>query len=283
MQQRWRRWVMVTAVLVVATAGCSDDEETEAPEEVCQGLFGTPGESTGLDEEDCSPRCDCEVRGEWEAPEYDEAFVDELRSWELVEPAVEVPEEDPYLDEGFEVPSRDGVCAVVIVDEEERQYRLETFGDREEAEAQGARVTHDEACGLCSGLQDLSVYIEEIELTGPVRSCGLSGISGGEEAQRECIEDLGFSTECSKIWSWNATNTREECLEICFDYLASPHNESDGSLNPCLQCDEDLSGEVFQAVAGRTRRNSGLPSAICRPCENLVFMDHRGVVESQDQ
>ncbi len=279
LKRRWWIW----AVIGLALAGCSDEGEEAEQEEVCQGLFGVPGESTGLDDEACSPRCDCEIRGVWEAPDYGAEFVDELREWELLEPAVATPEDDPYLDESFEIPDRDGVCAVVVEDLEARQYRLETFESEDEAEAAGARVTHDEACGLCSSLEDLAVYIEEVELTGPVRSCGLSGISGGDEEQRQCIQELGFSDECSQIWSWNTTNTREECLDICFDYLASPHNESDGSLNPCLQCDEDRSGEIFQAVAGRTRRNSGLPSAICRPCENLVFMDHRGVVSAQDQ
>ena len=38
------------------------------------------------------------------------------------------------------------------------------------------------------------------------------------------------------------------------------------ALNDCLQCDEDEAGPVFKAVAGRTRRRSGLESAIARPC-----------------
>jgi hypothetical protein len=44
----------------------------------------------------------------------------------------------------------------------------------------------------------------------------------------------------------------------------SPYNLPDGTLNPCLQCDRDESGEVFKAVAGRTRRDTGVPNAICR-------------------
>mmetsp|Transcript_2667 Transcript_2667/g.3098 ORF Transcript_2667/g.3098 Transcript_2667/m.3098 type:complete len:323 (-) Transcript_2667:1958-2926(-) len=36
-------------------------------------------------------------------------------------------------------------------------------------------------------------------------------------------------------------------------------------LNACLQCDECRSGPVFQKIAGRTRRNSGLRSEIERP------------------
>jgi hypothetical protein len=41
-----------------------------------------------------------------------------------------------------------------------------------------------------------------------------------------------------------------------------------------LQCDEDRSGAVFKAIAGRTRRNSGLPSAICRPCSTVTPLVH---------
>ena len=48
--------------------------------------------------------------------------------------------------------------------------------------------------------------------------------------------------------------------------LDSPYHLPDGRLNPCLVCDEEKSGPVFKAVAGRTRRNSGLPNAMCRPC-----------------
>lgn len=37
-----------------------------------------------------------------------------------------------------------------------------------------------------------------------------------------------------------------------------------GRLNPCLQCDECRSGPIFQKIAGRTRRGSGIVSAISR-------------------
>lgn len=43
---------------------------------------------------------------------------------------------------------------------------------------------------------------------------------------------------------------------------------------PCIQCDEDRSGPVFKIVAGRTRRNSGLPNAICRPCSEVQPLVH---------
>lgn len=43
-------------------------------------------------------------------------------------------------------------------------------------------------------------------------------------------------------------------------------------LNSCLQCDECRSGPIFQKFAGRTRRGSGIESAILRPDE--VEIDH---------
>ena len=39
------------------------------------------------------------------------------------------------------------------------------------------------------------------------------------------------------------------------------------AMNACLQCDEDESGPNFAKFAGRTRRNTGLESAITRPCQ----------------
>ena len=47
-----------------------------------------------------------------------------------------------------------------------------------------------------------------------------------------------------------------------------------GRLNDCLQCDEDRSGPVFKATAGRTRRNSGIRSSIERPAEQVAPVVH---------
>ncbi len=48
----------------------------------------------------------------------------------------------------------------------------------------------------------------------------------------------------------------------------------DGALNDCLQCDEDHSGPVFKATAGRTRRNSGIRSSIPRPDDEIAPVVH---------
>jgi hypothetical protein len=56
--------------------------------------------------------------------------------------------------------------------------------------------------------------------------------------------------------------------------VTAPYNAPDGAINDCLQCDEDQSGPVFKSVAGRTRRNSGIPNAICRPCSDVQPLVH---------
>jgi hypothetical protein len=64
------------------------------------------------------------------------------------------------------------------------------------------------------------------------------------------------------------------CLEVCLELLDAPYHLPDGSLNACLQCDQEMSGDVFEAVAGRTRRNTGLTSALCRPCAEVRPLVH---------
>jgi hypothetical protein len=109
------------------------------------------------------------------------------------------------------------------------------------------------------------------DLTAPVRACGLAGQG---DAVVTCLQKLGFDLPCAQIWADNVANTRTACLEVCLANLSAPYNLSDGSLNPCLACDEEKSGPVFQAIAGRTRRNSGLANAICRPCSEVRPLVH---------
>ena len=153
------------------------------------------------------------------------------------------------------------------------RYRLATFGTADDARAAGFAVTHTGACGTCSTLQDLAVYLEKPDLTAPVRRCG---IVPGDAASLACIEKLGFSVPCAETWFYNARNTRRECFGVCVKswIVGEPSTGPDGRLNACLQCDEDRSGPVFKATAGRTRRNSGLRSSIARPDEEVAHVVH---------
>jgi hypothetical protein len=124
-------------------------------------------------------------------------------------------------------------------------------------------------------LQDLTVYLSMPDLGDAVRECALLDLDGehGQEAQ-DCILALGFTMPCAQIWVYNSINTRRSCLTECIEALNEPYHLADGSLNACLACDEEQSGPVFKAVAGRTRRNSGIASAICRPGESIAPIRH---------
>ena len=164
------------------------------------------------------------------------------------------------------------VCAVRFEPDGVR-YQLRGFPSEEEARAAGWAPTHAGACGTCSTLQDLAVYLERPDLTTPVRRCGIRPTASGAIA---CLERLGFSPACARTWWFNARNTRRECLWVCVKSWVSgePSTGPDARLNPCLQCDEDRSGPVFKAAAGRTRRNSGLRSSIPRPEDEVAHVVH---------
>jgi hypothetical protein len=148
-----------------------------------------------------------------------------------------------------------------------------TYPTAEAALAAGAVVTHFGACGVCSTLENLAVYLRFNDLGAPVRDCGIR--SDGFDANLACVRGLGFDLPCGQIWTWNTANTRKDCLSPCLFNLSAPYNLPDGRLNECLQCDENKSGPVFKQVAGRTRRNSGIPNAICRPCAEVQPLAHR--------
>jgi len=188
--------------------------------------------------------------------------------------------EDPYATWAGRAPpgpASSSVCGVRF-EPDRTHYRLATFASAAEAAELGYHVTHTGGCGACSTLQDLGVYLERPDLTSPVRRCGMQAGTLG------CLEALGFSDACARIWSFNVQNTKRECFGVCMRSWMSGEASTtvDGGLNACLQCDEDRSGPVFKAVAGRTRRNSGIHSSIRRPDEQVSHVVHDYVPAPDD-
>jgi hypothetical protein len=182
---------------------------------------------------------------------------------------------DPYLAwRGREPPAPPpgSVCGIAFEADGVR-YRLEPFGSAEAARAAGFAVTHAGTCGTCSTLQDLAVYLERPDLTAPVRSCGMRL---NQSDLLACLEALGFSAPCAATWGFNVQNTKYACFITCAVSWVEgePSVKPDGRLNDCLQCDEDRSGPVFKATAGRTRRNSGIRSSIARPADQVAPVVH---------
>ena len=154
------------------------------------------------------------------------------------------------------------------------KYRLQNFETEVKAVMANFTVTHKGHCASCSSIQDLGVYIRQ-NLTDATRACAIKGLLS-KKWEMNCLRDLGFSEECIQIWFYNILNTRQHCFATCLwsKIKNEPFNKADGSLNNCLQCDEDKSGPNFKYFSGRTRRNSGIPSAINRPDTEEYHMEH---------
>ena len=196
-----------------------------------------------------------------------------LRSKIPIEPVT--VKEDPYMIWRAKEPPRApaGTVCGVRFEPDQIHYHLSTFATSVAARTAGFAVTHFGACGTCSTLQDLAVYLEKPDLTAPVRRCGIK-LDASDSLT--CLEDLGFSTACAQTWLYDEQNTRRQCFSVCiWSWIkGEAPTGKDGRLNACLQCDEDRSGPVFKATAGRTRRNSGIHSSIPRPNDEIAPIVH---------
>ncbi len=267
--------MMLTAALTTLIACSSppdadDDDSASSAPVPCEILFGTPAADTGLGDDRCAPACACDDL-EFTPPTYAAADVAALEAWVLTEPLPSL-ESDPYDSPDDHPQQPDLFCA--LHDDGDGRYHVQTHDTVASAEQADATITHHGACGLCSTLQDLAVYMAYPDLSGPVRDCAMLGLTGALVEVVDCLLELGFTEPCAQIWAYNSANTREQCLDVCLAALDEPYHLEDGSLNDCIQCDEDLSGPVFKAVSGRTRRNSGLPTALCRPCDSVAPVVH---------
>jgi hypothetical protein len=265
-------WLHMLALIIGALCiACStndspmDQGRDITPDQTCTGYFGQPNDQSGLDSSQCNTTCMCAssalVLGQIPLDSSTFAFTHQN--------PMEPLSEDPYESSVPSQPS-EKVCTVDI-DAANGSYRLSTVPM---LDAASDRITHAGPCGACSSLQDLYVYAANVDLTDPVRQCGIIGIGQGMAANIECLQDIGFSEACATIWYYNTQHTRTQCLNECLTHLNSPYVDMNGQLNPCLECDEVKSGPVFKAYAGRTRRNSGLASAICRPCTTVSRVTH---------
>ena len=210
-------------------------------------------------------------------PRYGEA---QLRRVATLRPVTATGgDSDPYAafaahPERLPPPPAGAVCAVRFVDAARSAYRLADYPSAAAAVADGAKVTHAGGCGTCSDLRDLAVYLRRPDLTTPVRRCALLGAV--KPLAMACLRNLGFTPPCAETWYFNARNTGRRCLAVCLRSWAAGQasNRADGSLNPCLACDEAVSGPVFKRAAGRTRRNSGIASSIGRGAGEVFAVTH---------
>ena len=191
---------------------------------------------------------------------------------------------DPYVDSSceYDPPNNalgdDAVCGLHYDDDVNcATYKLQSYASRTVAEEAGAFVTHLGECGACSTTSDLAVYLEYMDLTTFGTRCGARTVVSHDKGV-ECFMDLGFSEPCADIWTDNARHIGRKCTLTCAlnDLLDKPNNGAPPfcPLNDCLTCDEEKSGPLFKQHAGRTRRRSGLLSAIARKCSSIADITH---------
>ncbi|MFT4969793.1 MAG: hypothetical protein ACI9O4_001544 [Chitinophagales bacterium] len=255
-------WILSILLVSISLSSCKEDNV-----DCSRQLFGRPINTTGLDDSQCTPVCQCEG---FASTYFSQEDIDNIRTWTLTN-SIALLGNNPY---DLPAPIRpEGICAVVVEDLNLKTYHLENYTSPEAALADGAILTHFDVCGKCSSLEDFAVYAENLDVGADVRQCILSNLNTPFEDLVLCIEAIGFTKPCAQIWAYNAKNTQTECFAVCISDTL--YNQADGSLSDCLQCDETKSGPVFKAIAGRTRRNTGIASSICRFCEEVQIVTHK--------
>ncbi|MDP2435859.1 MAG: hypothetical protein Q8P67_08965, partial [archaeon] len=198
----------------------------------------------------------------------------------------------------------DTVCALVDISSETRTYRSRTQ-TLSRAHADNSLILHSGECGLCSSTQDLSVYLQGVDLSRVGTRCAVkmglwdkvswkckaymrprSRSDQEDELNRDILDremvdcwrqaNTGLTDECIKIWAWDSISAAcGECKDSCMndsDLHCLRYSTDSGQLCPCLQCDHQCYDPIFTKFTGLTRRRAGLPSEVPRPC-NAVFTE----------
>jgi hypothetical protein len=182
------------------------------------------------------------------------------------------------------------VCAFKFIDKKKTQYQLKSFASKAQALSSGYIVTHQFHCGACSSLKDLAMYLEKRNMVNDSRRCAkrLSPLKSKKCHQKK----IGFSNYCAEVWAYNANATRKNCMKTCVKEYGlinllrgiypDTYVNADGTLKPCILCDELKSGGGFHYMSGRTRRSSGIISAINRGDEEVYPLDYQTYYQEFD-
>lgn len=222
----------------------------------------------------------------WRPANYTQAEIADFRAVPPAEPAMTlIGSCNPYKNSSCHTsPSiQDGLGPATVCGVQQTRlrqnrsctgYTLRSFESKQAAFAGGYSVTHSGACGLCSGLGDLATYMAIKDMTKVGKRCGVEAVISMKTGIK-CFHNLGFSVPCAEIWAYDAVADAKPCGGICLRDIRKPYNIPPAcQINDCLQCDEEKSGPIFKRFAARTRRRSGLISAIQRPCESVARLVH---------
>ncbi len=142
------------------------------------------------------------------------------------------------------------------------------YSSQAEADVANASISNCGACGECSTLQDMSIYLHtRNNLTDAATACAVQALTGGRQAVSDCFQQrVGFTPGCNECWVDNVLCTQRHCVFTCLLSIISgePKNVPEGQINNCLECDEKMCGPAFTWCAGANRRRCGIRSDITR-------------------
>jgi len=127
---------------------------------------------------------------------------------------------------------------------------------------------HGGTCGACSNNVDLDVYRQTRQTMSLLAyKCMVKYLYDSEQAAHECFQVTGLTNGCSRCWIDNMKCTASSCLLKCIwhNVINNLPWTANTTLNPCIQCDEELCGPAFVQCAGANRRRAGIVSDITRP------------------
>lgn len=149
-----------------------------------------------------------------------------------------------------------------------------SYKSRHEALEKGVGVMHASACGACSNAHDVGLYRNtRMTLTRSATGCAVVYRLFGKAMATKCMQVVvPFTRPCQTCWVDNIQCTNEKCSHACkFHVLRSlltgrkiAQPLDDGSLNPCLACDEQECGPAFRKCAGANRRRCSISTDIPR-------------------
>jgi len=128
---------------------------------------------------------------------------------------------------------------------------------------------HGGSCGACSNEQDIDVYRRTSQSMSVLAyQCMVKYLAGTEKSAFACFQTAGLSNDCNQCWIDNMKCSASACLWKCVWHnmiRGIAWSDSNSTLNPCIQCDEEMCGPNFVTCAGANRRRAGIVSDISRP------------------
>ena len=190
----------------------------------------------------------------------------------------------PYVHEKYRSLNTGPVCAYDI-----KCGDIQTFDNKEAADAANYTIAHCGFCSGCSSWQDLSVqWNTRGDAAKLSQGCGLQNLFNRDDMAK-CMRDrMGWTTDCSYAWVHSVECARDNCLFIAVIAIIT-NNLGNFAVGPGLvtpamcneaQCEQGNPGE-FAKLSGASRRKMNIRSDIARPKDqqcNIV-----GAVPKNDQ